>query len=452
MRRKFFFISLLVLIVTAFSVAGVLLTYFRTERLAFLDEQIRQTATSIVESKLSELKTYDDDDADEMISEELGPNRIGKFFIVRRDGEVLFETQNISLLEVQIPQNPQWVTTQTESHFIRTLNLKLPRVHNRTLQVGAIVDRDFISLAYINNRTLVAIFIILTVILAFTWILSSYLFSPIGRLSLYLRQASKALEENAEVPSLPESFMKGYRGGGPSSRDEFVSLAEALGQMVERVNISRKFMKSWTFQMAHELKTPLTIVNRDFEVITEKYQVEAQAVKEVQSNINKISETVSSFLDWAELTSQKIPGSLYVVNMDDVLVPVVNNLQKIYGSRLELEQGKGFQVLANPLHLEQLITNALNNALKYSDQPVKIYVGEGELHIADQGPGIPKEILSRIGSPFNKNATTKKGIGLGLAWIKTICDLYSWRYEFQISTGTLLKIKFPPVVAESEEA
>lgn len=449
LRRKFFFISLLVLLITAFSVAGVLLTYFRTERLAFLDEQIRQSATSIVESKLSELKTYDDDDADDMISEELGPNRLGKFFVVRRDGEVLFETQNVSLLDFKIPQSPQWVTVQTDTHFIRALNLKLPRFQGRTLQVGAIVDRNFISLTYISNRTYIAIFVILAVILAFTWFLSSYLFSPIRRLSIYLNQATKALEDNTELPLLPEPFTKSA-WTKPTSRDEFRYLTQALGEMVEQINISRKFMKSWTFQMAHELKTPLTVVNRDFEVIVEKYAVDARAAREVQANIDKISQTVSSFLDWAELTSQKIPGNLYVVNIEDIFVSVANNLQKIYGPRIELSKGAGFQVLSNPLHLEQLLTNTLSNALKYSEGPVRVYLGEEELRIQDSGPGIPKEILARMGSPFNKNTSAKKGIGLGLAWIKTICDLYGWPYEFQTSEGTLLKIKFPPVIAEKE--
>lgn len=449
MRRKFFFISLLVLVVTAFSVAGILLTYFRTERLAFLDDQIRQSATSIVESKLSELKTYDDDEADEMISEELGPNRLGKFFVVRRAGEILFSTENITLLETQIPQDPQWVTVQTEDHFIRALNLKLPRFQNRTLQVGAIVDKSFISLTFINNRTLVAIFVILMVILIFTWFLSAYLFSPIRSVSQYLNLATKALEENTEIPLVPPKLEKEGRFFGRNEKDEFHQLIRVLAEMVDKINISRKFMKSWTFQMAHELKTPLTIVNRDFEVISEKYSVEKKSVQEVQANIDKISLTVSSFLDWAELTSQKIPGSLYVVNVEEVLTPISNNLQKIYGPRIKVLNRQNFQVLSNPLHLDQLFTNALSNALKYSEGEVEVSFAESIVTIKDHGEGIPSEVLTRIGSPFNKSAQKKKGIGLGLAWIKTICDLYGWQYEFKNSEGTEFKVQFPPVIAEA---
>nr|WP_295906080.1 HAMP domain-containing sensor histidine kinase [uncultured Bdellovibrio sp.] len=453
MRRKFFFISLLVLIATTVSVAGILLTYFRTERLSFLDDQIRQTATSIIESKLSELKTYDDEEADQIISEELGPDRLGKFFIVRtREGEILFTTQNVDLLEMEIPQDPKWITLTTPKHFVRVLNLKLPRFPTRTLQVGVIVDASFISLTYVNNRTMWAISGILLIILILTWFLSAYLFSPIKTLAQYLNQVTKSLEANAELPQLPVALSR-YAKEAPFQRqDEFRNLIQVLNGMVEKINVSRKFMKSWTFQMAHELKTPLTIVNRDFEVISEKYKVDATSVQEVQSNIDKISQTVSSFLDWAELTTQKIPGNLYVVNIEGFLVPVLVNLKKIYGDRIQIAQATDFQILCNPLHLEQLLNNVLSNALKYSKDKVEISFHEGSFQVRDQGEGIPAEVLSRIGSPFNKSANvvrTQKGIGLGLAWVKTICDLYRWQYEFVLDKGTTFKVSFPPVISGS---
>lgn len=453
LRRKFFLISLLVLLATTVSVAGILLTYFRTERLSFLDDQIRQTATSIIESKLSQLKTYDDEEADQIISEELGPDRLGKFFIVRtREGEILFATQNLEVLDMDIPQDPKWITLSTPKHFVRVLNLKLPKYPNRTLQVGVIVDASFISLTYVNNRTLAAISGILIVILILTWFLSAYLFSPIRKLANYLDQVTRALEINTELPPLPVTFADFNKGSALQRQDEFRNLVKALYDMVEKINVSRKFMKSWTFQMAHELKTPLTIVNRDFEVIVEKHNVDPASVQEVQANIDKISQTVSSFLDWAELTTQKIPGNLYVVHVEDVLTPVMNNLRKIYGDRLKVAERSDFQILCNPLHLEQLLNNVLGNALKYSASEVEILYQNGHLRVRDFGQGIPADVLQRMGSPFNKGPVltpSKKGIGLGLAWVKTICDLYQWAYRFETSQGTEFSVTFPPVTASN---
>ncbi|MEN0057732.1 MAG: ATP-binding protein, partial [Bdellovibrio sp.] len=76
--------------------------------------------------------------------------------------------------------------------------------------------------------------------------------------------------------------------------------------------------------------------------------------------------------------------------------------------------------------------------------------GDGQLSIRDQGIGIPEEVLHRIGSPFNKSAAgalSQKGVGLGLAWVKTICDLYRWSYAFQTEKGTVFKVTFPPIIS-----
>lgn len=437
---------------TTFSVAGILLAYFRNERLMFLDEQIRQTATSVVESKLSELKTYDDDEAEEIISEELGPQRIGKFFIVRNaDGDILFETQNISLIEVEIPQDSKWVTVKTSKHFIRALNLSLPRYPTRTLQVGAIVDANFISLAYLSKRSYVAILVILIVIFILTWLLSSSLFAPVGALAQYLNQVTKNLDDQAEVAPVPKSLGSLENKNSRYSQDEFTTLLNAINDMATKLNVSRKFMRSWTFQMAHELKTPLTILNRDFEIISERYKIDKMHIQEVQRSIGKLSQTISSFLDWAELTGRQIPENLFVVNIEDVVVGCANNLNKVFGDRITLHEKENFKVLCNPLHLEQLISNILSNALKYSEGPIALSYQSNTLTIKDEGPGIPQDVLSRMGSPFNTSSSAvskQKGVGLGLAWIKTICDLYRWGFQFKVEPGTTVEIRFPALESE----
>ncbi len=450
MRRKFFLISLLVLLASTLSVSAVLLTYFKSERLSLLDEQIRQSATSVVDSKFSHFRTYDEEEAEQLISDELGPRRLGKFFVIRNSaGDILFQTQNISLLEIEVPKEPQWVSLQVSNYFVRVLNLKLPRVPNRTLQVGAIVDEKFLSLTYVTQRTWIAISCIFVIILIFTWFLSANLFSPIRSLSTYLKKINKNLENHDEIPSLPPALLQYNFKSALNGSDEFASMMKNLVDMVDRINVTRKFMRSWSFQMAHELKTPLTILNRDFETVSEKFNVDRNSILEIQKNINKISETVSSFLDWAELTSRKNPGNLYVISIGDILTSVSSGLMKIYGARIKIISGnQDFQVMCNPLHLEQLIVNILQNALKYSTDDVEVEIGKYWLLIKDKGPGIPRDVLSRIGSPFNKSFSTwseQKGVGLGLAWVKTICELYQWKFEIQDSDGTHFLISFMPL-------
>lgn len=449
MRRKFFLISFLVMLITMFSIGSILLVYFQNERLAFLDDQIRQTATAIIDSKLLDLKTYDYEEADNLISEELGPDRIGKFFIIRNNnGEILFQTQNIEILNVDLERRPQWITLKLPNYFLRAVNLDLPKVPGKTMQVGAIVDAKSMSWAYISKSAWMMGGAILILILLLTWILSAYLFAPIRGLSGYVLSLTKSLEAGGDLPEMPKALVKQGPTTPLSSKDEFQSLVAVIKGMIERIDANRKFLRSWSFQMAHELKTPLTILNRDIEILAETHGMPDKNKNEIQANINKLSETISGFLGWAETVSTRKVENLYAVHFERVWNQEFENFQKVYGLRLQLKHGEDFLVLSSPLHLEQVVRNILSNALKYSSKQVEVTFASQVLTVRDYGSGIPPQVLSRLGSPFNKGRSTgqrEEGVGLGLAWVQTICDIYGWELSFQTEQGTEVRVHFKQV-------
>jgi len=443
LRRKFFLISFLVIFTSTTSIGAILLYYFRSERLSYVDDQIRQTATAIIDSQLLDLKTYDYARADEIISEELGPDSVDKFFIVRNEqtGKILFQTQNIERLEVEIDREPQWVTLHLPNYFVRAVNLGLPRVPNRTMQVGVIADAKSMSLIYVSKTTWMMVAMILGLMLVLTWFLSSYLFSSINSLANYINSVTRSFETNSELPALPPSLEV---KPSPHS-DEFFHLLAVLKGMVEKINVNRKFMKTWSFQMAHELKTPLTILNRDVEILSQEYEVPAEAKGEIERNIQKISETISGFLSWAETASLRQVDNLYAVHFDRVWKQEQLNFEKVYAGRLRCDSAKDFLVLCNPLHLEQVVRNLVGNALKYSSGVIEVRFADSEFVVKDSGPGIPSEVLARLGAPFNKglgSSSAVEGVGLGLAWVKTICDIYGWQIAWNTQQGTEVRIQF----------
>ncbi|MNT94166.1 Sporulation kinase A [compost metagenome] len=89
------------------------------------------------------------------------------------------------------------------------------------------------------------------------------------------------------------------------------------------------------------------------------------------------------------------------------------------------------------------------NALKYSTGTVRLSFTNQQVSITDEGSGIPQDVLDRVGSPFNKGPSTslgETGSGLGLAWVKTIVDLYSWKMKIDsTSQGTRIEIYFPGI-------
>lgn len=440
LRAKFFIVSFMVLMFSTLSVTGILLAYFRTEKINFLDEQIRETATSIIESKLSELKNYDDDEAEDLISEELGPQRIGKFFVVRNSsGDILFETQNLPLLGIDIPLSPKWVTIKTDDHYIRVLNLNPSKYKSRLLQVGAIVDKNFLSLVHMSDRAYLLVTGIFVITLILTWILSYVLFSPIGHLAQYLNKITERLAAGQEIDVYKERTK--FLLSSQNASDEFARLEKAIEEMSSRLNQGRRFMKSWTWQMAHELKTPLAILYRDLEVLFERYQVGQIDRDESLIQIRKISKTITSFLDWSELTQQQRVGDLFVLDLAKALRSEIDSLNRIYEGRVQFNVHRDFKIMMNPLHIEQLARNLIENSLKYSGDIVIVELKENKIIVSDKGDGIPAHVLSSLGQPFNKGPTSgARGLGLGLAWVSSICKVYNLEMDISDHGGCVVVI------------
>ncbi|NJM09879.1 MAG: sensor histidine kinase [Bdellovibrionaceae bacterium] len=99
--------------------------------------------------------------------------------------------------------------------------------------------------------------------------------------------------------------------------------------------------------------------------------------------------------------------------------------------------------------MDQLITNLLTNALKFSDvtESVEVKVENDRLIVKDAGPGIPPEVLERIGQPFNVGPDSGEGAtgnGLGLAFVSAVTKLYQWRLEIRgAGRGAEISILFP---------
>ncbi len=453
LRLRFFLISLGFLFITTLSLTSLLAYYYRSERLSFLDDQIRETATSIVDSRLSDLKAIDYSVANGIITDELGPERVGKFFIIRdNDGRVLFETDNIRLLDLTIPQSPKWISVHDEGRLIRAVNLSLPRVPNRTLQVGIITDSSFIFWTTLNTRTLALIGALMGVLLIITWFLSATLFAPVKRVGHYLKEAQQALIFGKDVPPLSNELQKFLDHNAVAHYDEFSELLAGVQQLGSRINLNTKFTRSWTFQMAHELKTPLTILNRDLEELAKKHSFSKQEVDDTTFSLNRVSQTITNFLNWADLATTGVRGDLHVIRTSTLIEELKGGWNKIGPARVQIFPLQDFQVLGNPFHLAQLLDNLVVNAIKYAEGEIEVTLQDNNVTIEDFGAGIPKDVLERIGSPFNKGPQTgKTGSGLGLAWIKTICDLYSWNLNIESShKGTKVKITFPNLSATTE--
>lgn len=442
MRVRYFLTILAVLAIVASTSIALHAIFLKQERLELIDQQVRETAAALVDSELGSLKQINFDYADEIISEELGESRIGKFFVIRNQkDEIIFESASAKLLPIpSIPRAPQWVQITAKGKYVRILNLQLPRVPDRTLQVGLVLDEHIVNPEYLSKSTFIFIVTILVIGLAVSWLSTSFLLRPITDLEGFLSSLNEKSKYQTKLPGVPA----GLNGGRVPPNDEFKRMVTVLDNLISRVNKNYELSRLWAYQMAHELKTPLSILKLQIEKSEKKYGIESTDIELITTEEQKISDTINSFLAWAELENSSMQQHLFVNKINDTLNALVQRLFKDSERPVLLRLNENFNVVSNPQHLEQLLLNLLSNANNYSPagSPIEIESRGRSLTIRDMGKGLPEEVVTRLGEPFNKG-NDNSGHGLGLAWVKSICRMYDW--DLQISSsqdGTSFKIDF----------
>ncbi|MGQ0737648.1 MAG: sensor histidine kinase [Bacteroidota bacterium] len=184
------------------------------------------------------------------------------------------------------------------------------------------------------------------------------------------------------------------------------------------------------FMMAvtHELKTPVSVARLNLETL-QKYNLDPEKQKKLIRNT--LDETARlNFLTNNILIASQLEGGSYKsaneeLDLSDLLKDCLNDFRNRFPERVfkdDIEPDAGIK--GDPLLLQILINNLLENAIKYSPKEsavkavLKNYRSGTELQIIDEGPGIPDEEKKKIFTRFyrigNEATRKKQGTGLGL--------------------------------------
>ena len=216
--------------------------------------------------------------------------------------------------------------------------------------------------------------------------------------------------------------------------------------------------------MTHEFKTPLATISlavdalKNDKVINdrEKMNYFTGIIKEENKRMNKQVETI---LQAALLDRQEVQLNLKKLHAHDLINSALNNInlqvEQVTG-RLEvnLEAQKDL-VLADEVHFTNLVSNLLDNAVKYSKDNLLIRIStqtlgnQLKIRIEDNGIGMNKETVGRIFEKFYRahtgNLHNVKGFGLGLSYVKTMVDAHHGTIKVESSPGkgTTFHLSFP---------
>jgi signal transduction histidine kinase len=239
------------------------------------------------------------------------------------------------------------------------------------------------------------------------------------------------------------------------SHDELGELAQAFNKMSSELSRSVNSRKQMTADIAHELRTPLSLILGHAEAVhdgvlpptRENFEIIREEATRLEHLVNDLR--ILSLADAGELTI-----TLQTVEPESLLQEVAA-LYQVQTQRknisLELEIAAPLATLeVDPGRMTQVLTNILDNALRHTPQGGKIILSASEttdrveLAVQDSGPGLKAEDLDRVFNRFYRTDTSRQredgGSGLGLAIAKSIVRAHGGQVSAESEVGNGLKV------------
>lgn len=220
--------------------------------------------------------------------------------------------------------------------------------------------------------------------------------------------------------------------------------------------------------LAHETKTPLTLINNYFEEYISKNENSEELII-VKRNLDKLSSDIVNLFDLEKFNKGfAVYNHELVSNISEILKDSTH-LFKQYATKRKMELFASIEekifIKADPLAVNRIINNLIENAIKFSRNGglVELYLQNNndkiEFTIKDNGIGIPVEMQKKVFEPYfqitNPKASTQ-GMGLGLPIVKKIIEELKGQILItsnpQINPGTEITVTLTKHVLSGEEA
>lgn len=349
--------------------------------------------------------------------------------------DVLIMNSAIMKLDEVGDSIPSIKIDNNEDSYVINLPSTYPMIHDALDQT----KESFRRQCFIITAVIIVIGTMLT------WFISGIALRPLKNLNRSIGEIS-ASNLSTELPET----------GG---RDEIATLTHSFNHMLRRINDAFLSQKQFSANAAHELRTPLAILQTNLEVFSkhpdhteQEYNEMVETTLRQTGNMNHL---ISSLLELMSLHTATLTDRIDLFSLvEEVLMDLSLPAEK---KSITLSQtGTTCTVQGNEVLLYRSVYNLVENAIKYNREngTVNIDIGNVDsekvrITITDTGNGIPKEHWSEIFKAFYRidkaRSRAMGGVGLGLALVNDIAELHNGCVFVQGSTpeGTRICIDLP---------
>lgn len=256
-----------------------------------------------------------------------------------------------------------------------------------------------------------------------------------------------------------------------SQRDQ---LAEASAENARLLNETREYARAlkeadqrkneFLATLSHELRNPMTPLQSGLEILQKEPDkaTRKKIYDMIGRELNHMVALVNDLLDISRISEGKINLQREPLKLKDVVQFALEsnqNFARIHEHEIELDiDDDTLWADADPVRLVQVVSNLINNAVKYTPKHGKITVSVARednaaaIRVKDTGAGIPRNMLSQIFELFTQidstSGKTQGGLGIGLSLARKLVQLHSGEISAEsegINCGSTFTVRLPTI-------
>jgi signal transduction histidine kinase len=315
-------------------------------------------------------------------------------------------------------------------------------IRNGSTVVAVVVSMDQYdrSVRYVGRLLAFGMPVLLAVVGLICWAIASRALRPIEALR----------REVAEVENIPG----GFRIAEPATDDEVGRLARTLNRMLDRLEAASAREHRFVSDASHELRSPIANIRTEIEVALHhpEHADWPRVAQDVLGQDERMEELVESLLLLARSDEGLLPIPTTAADLGVVVEAVLRSRpQEASAPRIVVSAGSA-PVAVPAVYLEHIVTNLVDNATRFAASQVDVTVESdrqfGNLHVRDDGPGIPEAERTRVFERFVRLDEARDrdhgGFGLGLAIVSDLCAAYGGDIKLEdAAPGAMFTIQFP---------
>lgn len=335
-----------------------------------------------------------------------------------------------------------------QSHFVAVVASVSPSGHilivSRQDSGAAAIARELVQEDEIN---FVIIWLVLTFLLAIPmiWLVVGRNLRPLRRVSA---QAAAIRPHRIDAQIITDDL--------PS---EVEPLVLAFDDALKRLSVAYQSERRFTADAAHELRTPIAILNLRLQRAQLTGHIDWPAITRDMGQLRRL---LDQLLDMArkeqidDAGQERVCLSRVVREAAAVILPIAEEKDR----EIEVDVLDNLNVIGSADNLRDMVRNLLENALSHGAGKITVVLGPGScfdcaddsavLEITDEGAGVPPAMRELVFERFSKALQNSSGTGLGLAIVRRIVSMHKGSVSFlTVPSGCCVRVVLPGAVALS---